>query len=119
MPVTTLVLHCLVLPNDNPESSSFVVRIYGKYHVSDLKAAIKTKMAPQLNNVSAPTLSLWKCAIPMGQKIIESVRLDGTDDRLSPIADDCQLSELWSEELPSNAFHILAQAPGDFHLSTH
>jgi len=53
----------------------------------------------------------------MGQKIIESIQLDGTDDRLSHIAGDCRLSELWSEGLPSNTFHILAQAPGEFHLS--
>ena len=114
MSVTTLELRCLVLPNDNPESSSFIVRTYSNYYVSDLKEAIKTKMT---NNVAAPTLPLWKCAIPMGQKIIETVRLDGTDDRIFRIAGDCRLSELWSEELPSNTFHILAEAPGKFYLS--
>ena len=117
MSVTTLELRCLVLPNDNPESSSFVVRTYSNYYVSDLKEAIKTKMTHQLNNIVAPTLPLWKCAIPMGQKIIETVRLDGTDDRISRIAGDCRLSEFWSEELPSNTFHILAEALGKFYLS--
>lgn len=65
MPVT---LRCLVLPTDDPESSSFVTRIDGDHLVSDLKERIKTKMAPQLNNVDAPTLLLWRCTIPMGQK---------------------------------------------------
>ena len=52
----------------------------------------------------------------MGQQIIESVRLDGTDRRLSRIAGDGRLSELWSEEPPSNTFHIMVQAPGKFHF---
>ena len=111
-----LQLRCLVLPNDDPKSCSFVVSIDSNYYVSELKQVIKTMTAPQLNNVFAPTLPLGKCAIPMGQEIVESVRLDGTDRRLSRIAGDCRLSELWSEELPSNTFHILVQAPGKFHL---
>ena len=111
-----LQLRCLVLPNDDPELCSFVVEINRNYYVSELKEVIKSRVAPQLNNVFAPALPLWKCAIPMGQKIIQSVRLDGTDRHVSRIAGDCRLSELWSEELPSNTFHILAQAPGKFHL---
>ena len=111
-----LQLRCLVLLNDDPELCSFVVSIDSSYYVSELKQVIKTRAAPRLNNVFAPTLPLWKCAIPMGQEMVKSVRLDDTDRRLSRIAGDCRLSELWSEEPPSNTVHILVQAPGKFHL---
>ncbi|EDR00963.1 uncharacterized protein LACBIDRAFT_312765 [Laccaria bicolor S238N-H82] len=106
-----LLLRCFVLPSDDPESCSFVVRIDRNHYISELKQAIKTLAAPRLDNVFAPSLLLWKCAIPMGQEIIESVRLDGTDRSLDRITGDCRLSKLWSEELPSNTFHILVQAP--------
>lgn len=112
MSVASLELRCLVL-NDNPELLSFIVRIEDNYFVSELKQVIKTKAAPHLNNVFAPTLLLWKCAIPMEQDIIEDIRLDGTDRRISRIAGDHRLSELWSGDLPPNTIHILAQAPAE------
>ncbi|EDR09961.1 uncharacterized protein LACBIDRAFT_325872 [Laccaria bicolor S238N-H82] len=84
MPVT---LRCLVLPTDDPESSSFVTRIDGDHLVHHSN----------------------------GTKIIESVRLDGTDVRISRIKGDCLVSQL---SIAGSYLHILAQTPGGLAVHT-
>lgn len=50
-----------------------------------------------------------------GTKIIESVRLDGTDVRISRIKGDCLVSQL---SIAGSYLHILAQTPGGLAVHT-
>jgi len=57
-----LRLNCWILGLDNAEA--FPVDILRSQTVGDLKNKIKEVMAPDLNQISAPSLGIWKVSSP-------------------------------------------------------
>ncbi|KAF9993675.1 hypothetical protein BGZ80_008061 [Entomortierella chlamydospora] len=72
-----LKLYCIV----EDDSNAFPVNILSNESIGDLKKAIKTAKKPDLDNIAADNLTLWKANIPIVKdtnyrKVVDDVKKD-------------------------------------------
>ncbi|KAG0049088.1 hypothetical protein BGZ89_004342, partial [Linnemannia elongata] len=81
--------------------------------VDALKNAIKTKKAPEFDDIAADKLTLWRVAIPTSEDDDDaSILIDNVSStdkkKLSPLT---RLSKLFTGELPEETIHIIVKRP--------
>ncbi|KAH7048589.1 hypothetical protein BKA57DRAFT_513495 [Linnemannia elongata] len=105
-----LTLFCLV--DGEATSNAFSVEIEPTKTVDALKNAIKTKKAPEFDNIAADKLTLWYVLIPvvpankhkpivLDDFLEAATELDPTDD----------VADVFSEKPPKKTIHIIVQRP--------
>ncbi|KAG5635658.1 hypothetical protein H0H81_010494 [Sphagnurus paluster] len=107
---------CLLCPIDDPRDNIVEVELDSDQSVAYFKTLIKLEYDDIIHAVQARRITLWKCCIPTDenlQKALDTVRFDGSDDRLHCLMPGSQLSEIFDAVLPHKTIHVLAQLPGE------
>jgi len=110
MPDNRLSLFCLV--HGEATSNAFSIKIPSSDTIDDLKDAIKAKLTPDFDDITAKDLTLWRV----------SIKDDGDDDL--PIVLDLQpektklratddLSDVFDAQPPKKTISIIIQRPGN------
>jgi hypothetical protein len=112
-----LTLFCIV----DGESTSFPAVIDPTKTVGELKDEIKTKKAPEFDDIAADKLSLWKVEIPDDdddEEIPILLNAVSTKDK-KKLKASRELKKFFTEPPPKETIHIIVQrpppAPGNAH----
>ena len=106
---TLLNLNCWVLGEDS--TRIFPVKIDSAENVGALKEAIKEKMKPNFNHITANSLVLWKVAIPIDEDAnleteVKNLRLHEE----KPLWTTNGLLKIFSD-LDKETLHVVVKAP--------
>ena len=107
---TTTTLFCLVL-GDNPTKHAFPVEVSENDTIGKLKELIKTKKAPEFDDIAADKLTLWQVDIPREELItlgpdIDIQTLNGVE--LSPLM---KISKAFNFGDVEEKLHIITTRP--------
>jgi len=81
--------------------------------VDHLKNLIKTKKAPEFDDIAADKLTLWRVSIPIVDDDDEPpILLDNvTDEDKKRLGPAMRLSKVFSKDLPEEMIHIIVERP--------
>jgi hypothetical protein len=100
-------LNCFVQGDD--ASQVFSVEIANNKPISALRKAIKEEKQPQLDHVTADSLTLWNVSIPVDDGLKENVsNVIRVQEALSPAV---QLSDVFTDVLIQKHVHIIVKSP--------
>jgi len=105
---------CLIWPDERPNPRVVEVEIDDNRTVARLQKLIKGEYDHRLHKVDASDLVLWKCFIPVDDKLQETlatVRFDVPDARLHHLPSTSRLSKYFDTGLPDETIHILVEVP--------
>ncbi|KAG0042488.1 hypothetical protein BGZ89_006885, partial [Linnemannia elongata] len=105
-----LTLFCLV--DGEATSNAFSVEIEPTKTVDALKNAIKTKKAPEFDNIAADKLTLWCVPIPVvPANKHKSIVLDDFLEAATELDPTDDVADVFSEKPPKKTIHIIVQRP--------
>src|SRR6266511_875780 len=106
-----LLLNCWVLDEDSDSNRIFPVEVDRNKNVGDLKEAIKEKMKPAFDHITANSLDVWNVSIPIDEDTNLQAQVKGL--RLH------EKKSLWPlkgllrifRDLDQEALHVVVKSP--------
>src|SRR3954453_437666 len=115
--MSTITLSCLVV-GENPYENAFEVDIEKNKSISKFKDAIKEKLHPKFENVTANDIKLWKVDISLEKenkklelvntKINVNIKKDLGGEKLPPLS---KISKHFPSQPADEHIHIIVQRP--------